>query len=193
MFHITEFLPNVWCSLAICLYLEMEARKVIWKLCRCAVGGGEVGASWSFFGEYLHVSVFRPSSLGLVEFSRGDSSLFWLDRTILVSSVPCIKRKEKAEMSSILGHKLLLNPLVFCRSSLPPSTVPCVTESRDPVLLFYSLTLGWWHRVEEEIWRCFLNRLPNNLSVFSSTIICSSFPSSTAIWCQFLNLWASAG
>lgn len=142
MFHITEFLPNVWCSLAVCLYLEMEARKVIWKLCMCVVGGGEVGASWSFFGEYLHVSVFHPSSLGLVEFSRGDSSLFWLDGTILASSVPCVKRKEKAEMSSILGHKLLLNPLVFCRRSLPPSTVPYVPESRDP--LFYCFILLCW-------------------------------------------------
>lgn len=51
-------------------------------------------------------------------------------------------------MSPILGHKLLLDA-----SDLSGYGVP---ESRDP--LFYYLLLGQLHRMEEEIWRWFLNR-----------------------------------
>ena len=59
-------------------------------------------------------------------------------------------------MSQILGHKLLLDASDLSGRSLLPSTGYGVPESRDP--LFYYLLLGQLHRIEEEIWRWFLNR-----------------------------------
>lgn len=96
---------------------------------------------------------------------------------------PTVKRKEKAEMSQILGHKLLLHPR--CQWETPISfNCACVLKARDP--MSYPLLLGWLQRTKQVLWRCFFNRNSNTLSNFSPTIICSLSPISTATWCQFL-------
>ena len=133
----------------------------------------------------LHISVFHPFLLGWWYFPEKTLPMSWLEGIILASSIPGVEKREKAEMSQILGHKLLLNPPVFSGRSLPPSAVPGVPESRDP--LFYYLLL---HRVEKEIWRCFLNRLSNSLSILSPTIIFSP-PTPPFPQLSGANFWAS--
>ena len=95
----------------------------------CEVVKGSVVILWG----NPHVSGFHPFLLGWWNFPEKALPMSWLEGINLASGILGVERREKAEMSQILGHNSYLIPLLSVGDSCLFQIVPCVPESRDPL------------------------------------------------------------
>ena len=96
------------------------------------VGGGK-GLCCNSLGKSSYQG-FHPFLLGWWNFPEKAMLMSWLEGIILASSILRVERREKAEISQILGHNSYLIPLLSVGDSCLFQIVPCVPESRDPLL-----------------------------------------------------------